>query len=126
MPILNQKADLVSEVGGLLGWGKTKSISAIIFDKNEFYTGECANVRIVCDNTTCKKDVRAFKFKLIREIFARSNLDSTGVVMRQSIEISAIKVAGCKAGEMIDRTFQIQIPVTDLKPEMTKFVPLSQ
>jgi len=99
VPILNQKAELVSEVGGLLGWGKTKSISTIIFDKNEFYIGEWANVRIICDNTSCKKDVRAFKFKLMREIFARSNLNSTGVVMRQSIEISSVKVAGCKSGE---------------------------
>ena len=125
MPILNQKTDLVSEVGGFLAWGKTKSISTIMFDKNEFYPGEWANVRIICDNTLCKKDVRAFKFKLLREIYARSNLDITGVVMRQSIEISAIKVAGCKAGEKIDKVFRIQIPVADLNPVMTKFVPLS-
>ena len=46
--------------------------------------------------------------------------------MRQSIEISAIKVVGCKAGEKIDKVLQIQIPVADLNPVMTKFVPLSE
>ena len=110
----------------MLGWGKTKSSSVIIFEKNEYYIGEWANVRIICDNSACKKDVRAFKFKLIREIFARSNLNSTGVTMKQSIEICSIKVPGCKANEKIDKLFKIQIPIADLNPVMTKFVPLTQ
>lgn len=113
-------------MGGLLGWGKTRCSSVIIFEKNEYYIGEWANVRIICDNSACKKDVRAFKLKLIREIFARTNMNSTGVVTKQSTEICSIKVPGCKANEKIDRVFQIQIPSIDLKPVMTKFVPLTQ
>lgn len=97
-------------MGGLLGWGKTKSSSQIIFDKNEFYIGEWANVRVICDNVTCKKDVRAFKFKLIRCVYARSSFTLAGSKSQHTVEVSGLKVNGCKAGEKVDKIFQIQIP----------------
>lgn len=87
-----------------MGWGQTKSTSEIVFEKNEYYIGEQANVRIICNNTSCKKDVRAFKFKLFRVIVARERLNG-GAQTKKGIMISAIKMPGCKAGDKIDRVF---------------------
>ena len=65
-PPVNLKADIRSEVGGFLGMGTSICNSQIIFEKSQYYLGEHARVRIICDNTACEKDVRTFKFKLMR------------------------------------------------------------
>ena len=65
-PPVNLKVDLRSEVGGFLGMGTSICNSQIFFEKSQYYLGEHARVRIVCDNTECAKDVRSFKFKLLR------------------------------------------------------------
>jgi hypothetical protein len=44
----------------------------MIFGKNEFYVDEQAQVRIICVNTKCAKDVKSFKMKLIRQFKART------------------------------------------------------
>lgn len=38
--------------------------------------------------------------------------------------IASIKMQGCKAGEKIDRFFEIQLPLTDLKPFSSKYSPV--
>ena len=48
--------------------GTTECISEIVFDRNEYYVGETARVRIMCDNSKCGKAVRGFKFKLQRKL----------------------------------------------------------
>ena len=63
-PIVNLTEVMNRKVGGLLGFGSTEFTATIIFPKNEFYIGEKLIVRIMCDNTHCYKDVRAFKVKL--------------------------------------------------------------
>lgn len=47
--------------------GKSESTTEIIFEKNEFYPGEKAKVRIICNNSNCSKKVKSFKFKIHRE-----------------------------------------------------------
>jgi hypothetical protein len=37
--------------------------------KNEYFTGQKAQIRIVCDNSQCDKKVKSFKFKLFKEFF---------------------------------------------------------
>ena len=51
MPRRDLKFDLNSKIGGFLGLGSTDSKSTIFFDKNEYYLGETAKVRVVCDNS---------------------------------------------------------------------------
>ena len=65
-PNRDLKFVLKNSIGGFLGLGATNSVSEIFFDKNEYYLGEKAKVRIVCDNSQCDNPVKYFKFKLHR------------------------------------------------------------
>ena len=58
--------NLKSEVGGFIGMGTTICNTQIFFEKSQYYLGEMASVRIVCDNSACEKDIKNFKFKLLR------------------------------------------------------------
>lgn len=124
-PFLNLKVDLVSEVGGLLGWGKSRASSEIIFERNEYFIGEIAKVRIICDNSKCSKNVKSFKFKLKRFYMGRERV-SGGAQTKDDQTIASIKMAGCKAGEKIDRFFEIQLPVNDFKPFSSKYSPVRE
>ena len=53
--------------------GTTECKSEMVFEKNEFYLGEKAKVRVTVDNTECKKDVRGIKFKLHRHYVGTDN-----------------------------------------------------
>jgi len=55
-----------------MGMGKTEFTAMMTFSKNEFYVGEQAQVRIVCDNSKCAKDIRNFKMKLVRTFNTRA------------------------------------------------------
>ena len=66
-PKRDLKFELKSKIGGFCGLGSTESFSTIFFDKNEYYLGETAKVRIVCDNSLCDKPIHCFKFKLHRK-----------------------------------------------------------
>ena len=66
-PLLHTKEVVVSEMGGVMGFGSSKCETTVYFLKNEFYTGQKAQVRIVCDNTKCDKAVKSFKFKVFRQ-----------------------------------------------------------
>lgn len=66
-PQINFQFDLKSEIGGCLCFTSgTPSVSQVFFDKNQYYLGETARVRIITDNTLCDKDIKNFKFKLVR------------------------------------------------------------
>ena len=58
-----------------MGLGATNSVSEIFFEKNEFYLGEKAKVRIMCDNSQCSNPVKYFKFKLHRSYEGRCSRD---------------------------------------------------
>ena len=40
-----------TQVGGTCGFGESACVSDIYWERNEYYEGEEANVRILCDNT---------------------------------------------------------------------------
>jgi len=42
----------------------TPFFSTLHFDSNEFFAGELINVRILMDNSRCKKDVKNVKLRL--------------------------------------------------------------
>jgi len=62
MEVRNLSVTLLSSVGGFLKYGRTQCSTEITFEKNEFYVGETANVRVICDNTACKKNVELIEF----------------------------------------------------------------
>jgi len=66
-PARDLRFTLKNKIGGFIGFGTSECISEIIFDRNEYYIGETARVKIICDNSNCHKAVRGFKFKLHRK-----------------------------------------------------------
>ena len=65
-PSVDLSYTLNSEVGGFLGMGTSECKTQIFFDKNQYYLGETAQVRLIVDNTKCEKDIKSLKFKLLR------------------------------------------------------------
>ena len=100
--------------------GTSKSHSEIIFDKNEYYVGEQAKVKIICDNTDCHKAVRGFKFKLHRKHLGK---DNANWATSCSDYISVLKSPGCAANEKVEREYTIDIPPAD-KPAHHLFRPI--
>ena len=109
-PKRDLKYSLKSDVGGFLGMGTSQCVSDIFFEKNEYYLGETANVRVICDNSACGKPIRSFKFKLHRHYKGHddSHWTTTG-----SSYLIAHKEHGCPAGEKGDFAFKIVIPTQD-------------
>ena len=112
-PPVNLKVDVRSEVGGFLGMGTSVCTSQIIFEKNQYYLGEHARVRIICDNTNCEKDVRTFKFKLMRRYIGRET-GSNGAIGHWKTEHSDYlitqKSVGLEKGKTSDLFYEIAIP----------------
>lgn len=94
-----------SEVGGFLGMGTSVCDAQIFFDKNQYYLGEEARVRIVCDNSGCEKDIKSFKFKLLR---VYKGHESPGhFATAGSNYLKTQKAEGIPKGEKCDRTFTL-------------------
>lgn len=104
------KFTLESEIGGFFGMGATHSKSEIIFDKNEYYIGHPARVKIICDNSQCNTAVRGFKFKLHRKHLGKDNSNWTTAY---GDYISVLKAPGCPAREKVEREYTIDIPLAD-------------
>lgn len=102
---------LKSEVGGFIGMGTTVCNSEIFFEKSQYYLGETANVRIVCDNSACEKDIKNFKFKLLRVYQGK---ESPGhFTTTASSYLVAKKEPGIAKGQKHEQTYQIPIPTED-------------
>ena len=78
-PRVDLRHELRSEVGGFMGMGTSVANSVITFEKNQYYLGEEARFHIACDNSECAKDIKNFKFKLLRRSkgFDQNNTWST-------------------------------------------------
>ena len=98
-----------SEVGGFLGMCTSVCNTQIFFDKNQYYLGEEARVRIVCDNSGCKKDVRRFMFKLLRVFKGHEVHESPGFhfATAGSNYLKTEEAEGIPKGENCDRTFTL-------------------
>lgn len=106
-PAQDLKFTLKNKIGGFLGMGTTECISEIVFDRNEYYIGEKARVRIICDNSKCEKAVRGFKFKLHRRHTGKDNANwTTG----SSTYVAFLKAPGCPAKTKVEREYEITIP----------------
>lgn len=70
--VLNMTQSIKSEVGGVFGFGASSSITQVFVSQNEFYLGEKASVKILCNNSKCDKAVKSFKLKISRKIMANN------------------------------------------------------
>lgn len=103
-PTRDLKFTLRNSIGGLFGLGSSECVSEIIFEKNEYYVGETARVKIICDNSKCEKAVRGFKFKLHRKHLGK---DLSHWATGHGFYISALKAEGCPAKTKVERTYEI-------------------
>lgn len=62
------KDDIISTAGGFMGIGSTKVVTTVVLEKNIFCLGESIRVKLKCDNTSSKSDVKSFKIKLKRKV----------------------------------------------------------
>lgn len=110
-PIRELSFDLKSIVGGMCGMGTSEAVSTITFEKNEYYLGEKAIVKVAIDNSNCGKAVQGIKFKLHRHY---SSKDRDGWQSVGSKYLCTVKAEGCQAGQKVERTVEIDIPTEDL------------
>lgn len=111
-PVVNLQLEIKQRVGGLMGLCQTEFTATIIFSKNQFYVGEQAQVRIVCDNSKCSKDIRCFKIKLLRNFQSRvvgENVSTSGTTYVAEKKFPS----ACKAGEKIDLVFSVLLPTSN-------------
>ena len=57
-------ANMVSEVSGMMGLGKTRCETTIYFEKNKYAPGDNIKFTLECDNSHCKYAVKSFKIKI--------------------------------------------------------------
>ena len=80
------------------------------FEKNQYYLGEEATARIVCDNSQCAKDIEHFKFELTRHHTGQEN----GAYTTQSSQATcAVRVGGIGRGNRGEKTIKLLIPTED-------------
>lgn len=63
---MSQKIEV--KIGGVMGFGASKSVTDVWITQNQFYPGEQIRVVLKCDNSKVKYEIRNFKFKLFRQI----------------------------------------------------------
>ena len=94
--------------------GTSECKSQVFFEKNQYYLGETANVRVIVDNSQCAKDIKSVKFKLLRSYKGYEGSGIPGHYSTQSVSyLFSQKFEGLKAGEKAERTMSLQIPVND-------------
>ena len=90
--------------------GTSEAESEIIFDKNEYYLGEKAMVKVIVDNSKCAKDIKSIKFKLHRHYVAK---DAEGWQSVGSKYLATFKENGCKSGDKMEKIVEVPIPMQD-------------
>lgn len=112
-PEIKLSKELVCQVGGFMGVMADKSVTEIFVTKNEFYFGEKAWVRVVCDNLKCDKPVKSFKLKVSRKYIGLSQKRAKSTEL--SGYIATIKLPGCPAKSKVDRILEIDLPAADIQ-----------
>lgn len=103
-----------------MGLGGKPSITDIIFDRNQYYTGDKVNVKVVCDNSQCNTGVKSFKIKLKRKVYIRATR-LTGFNEQQTELLKTSKYLyqfkdtqhGCGPRQKVERNLSFDIPTVD-------------
>ena len=94
-----------------MGMGKSESHTEFTFEKNEFFPGEDAKVKVECDNSKCSKAVKSFKFKVHRAYKSFSNRKEH--LTNAENYLTAVKESGCNAKSKIKKEFLVKLPKVD-------------
>ena len=75
----------------------------MIFNKQQYFTGDKCEVRLICDNSNCSSAVKSFKIKLERKIIARGGLifdrkDTDSEVLKTSKYLYQFKDTNTQCG----------------------------
>lgn len=121
-------------IGGLFGLGASKFKAEVVFEKNEFYSNDKLKLRLTCDNSECRKDVKEFKIKLMRKYVLRTNgicgfyrvRDKKAVTSHKEEYVATAKFPGCKAKSLGTAELEVDIPNFDTgNDDLHKYVPLT-
>ena len=107
-----------------MGKKSTRCTTQIFFTQNEFYTGKKATVKLICDNSECRKAVKSFKFK-VHQRYQVLNKKMNRTTQHQSY-ISVVKEPGCPAKTREEREFEVELPdniCSDFAPDQQKSRP---
>ena len=126
-PEFNDRRELNVSVGGIKGFMSTQCKTNVYLKQNQYLSGDTIQVRIECDNSKCDKDVKSFKFKLIRKYRGRGKKFKFDEV--QSF-VSQVKLSGLAAKSKCDRVLEFQLPkesldgiYKEMAPELAKQLP---
>ena len=97
--------------GGFLGIGATTSFSTIKFEQNEYFAGDQAKVKFICDNSKCKKPVKHFKLKLHLKVVVRDN-DKFEESFQEYTQ--SLRFPGCLGNAKVERECVINVGLNDL------------
>jgi hypothetical protein len=98
----NISFQLNRKIGGFLGFKMTPFFSTLHFDSNEFFAGELINVRILMDNSRCKKDVKNVKLRLNQYVRLRAEQRTRD----SNRELSFLRIpVNCKKGGFLEQNF---------------------
>ena len=99
------KCQLDNKIGGLFGIAKTRAITQIIFENNEYYVGDKIRVKIICDNSKCSNKVKEFKLKLYRRFYTvkKTILEPEFYGNEESDFIQVFTAPGCPAKTKVER-----------------------
>ena len=110
-PVRDLQLSLTSKVGGFFGIGSKEALTTIIFEKNEYYLGEKARVKIICDNSHSKNAVKHFKLKLHRKFIGFDNENQATLFSHYCAVLKTDN--GCPAKTKVERELEIIIPQTE-------------
>lgn len=123
-PVFNERRELNVQVGGIKGFMSTQCKTNIYLKQNQYLSGEKIQVRVECDNSKCDKDVKSFKFKLIRRYRGRGKNFKFDEVQTF---VSQVKLNGLAAKSKCDRVLEFQLPeerlesiYSEMAPELAK------
>ena len=94
-----------NKIGGLFGIAKTRAITQIIFENNEYYVGDKIHVKIICDNSKCSNKVKEFKLKLHRRFYiVKETIDKQEIYRNEETDfIQVFTAPGCPAKTKVER-----------------------
>ena len=99
--------------------GKSESQATIALEKDVFEVGETIRLTIICDNDRCKKPVKGFKIKLLRNIQCTSNDEHGNPKYANHQKYIAVE----KVYETVDPRQNISLQATLTIPEIDDYEP---
>lgn len=95
--------------------GSSECRTEVILSQTSFYNGDQCQVKLICDNEKCKDDVKSFKIKLKRKVFASGTKAGNEEKIKDSKYLYTQKdnPTKCPAGKKVEAVLEFKIPSDD-------------